>query len=135
MESQIHINLVKTAYNYIKQLIPYEDHSLIETDSSGSCSTVHIAGNFIPDVYYLGNNLLIVGEAKTASDFERKHSKEQYEAYILHCNSFTGQAILVISIPWQILATAKNFFRRKRQQGQIHFEIVILDEFGGCFKV
>ena len=135
MESQTHIDLVKTAYEYIKCLVPVVNHCLIETDSSGNCSTTHIIGNFVPDVYYQADNLLIIGEAKTSFDFERKHSKEQYEAYFLHCKSFPGQAILVISIPWQLIASAKNFFRRKRLQKHFSFEIVILDELGRCFKV
>ena len=135
MESQEHIDLVKVTYNYISKLVPYENRCLIETDSSENNSSVHVIGNFIPDVYYSFGDLLLIGEAKTELDFERKHSKEQYNAYINECNLFWGEAILVISVPWQIIASAKNYFRRKKNRGEITFNVVILDEMGRCFNI
>jgi len=135
MESQIHINLVKVAYNYLSTLIPETNVRFIKMDSSGNCSGIHIIDNFVPDLYYAFDGFLVIGEAKTESDFEKRHSKDQFDAYIKQCNLHEGRALLIISVPWQLLITAKNYFRRKKMQNKIDFEIVVLDEQGRCFKI
>lgn len=133
MESQAHIGLVKTIYNYILKLVNEENHCLIEMDSSGNNSNVRVMNNFVPDVFYSFDNLMIIGEAKTEHDFDRKHSLQQYDAYIKECSVFQGEAILIIGVPWQISATAKNFFRRKKNKEEISFKVVVIDEMGGSF--
>ena len=85
MESRVHVDLVRVAYNYLITLIPKTNVRFIKTDSSGICSGVHIIGNYVPDLYYSFDGLLVIGEAKTESDFERKHSKDQFNAYIKQC--------------------------------------------------
>lgn len=52
MESQIHINLVNITTEYIKGIVPEEEHSLIYIDTSGNSNAVRIIDNYIPDVYY-----------------------------------------------------------------------------------
>ncbi len=135
MESLAHINLVKIAYKFLITLIPSENIGLIKTDTSGRCNGVRVIGNYVPDLYYDFGGLLVIGEAKTESDFERKHSKAQFDAYIEQCKLHEGRAILIISVPWQLLITAKNYFRLKRKKFDINFEIIVLDEQGRCFKV
>lgn len=130
MESQTHIDLVKRVYKYIVEFVAEERRCLIETDSSGSNSKSYVVNNFIPDVFYSFGDTLILGEAKTELDFERKHSKEQYDAYIEECRLFQGNAMLVIGVPWQVTASAKNYFRRKKQNREIMFKVVIVDEMG-----
>ena len=135
MESHAHINLVKIAYNYLTNLVPDENIGLIQVDTSGNCSAVRVIGNFVPDLYYECDGLLVIGEAKTEADFDKKHSRAQFNAYIQQCKLHEGRAIFIISVPWQLLITAKNYFRLKRKQVDINFEIVVLDEQGRSFKV
>lgn len=135
MESQKHINLVKIIYNYILGLVNEKNHCLIETDSSGQNSNIRVVNNFVPDVYYSFNNMMIIGEAKTELDFERKHSRQQYDAYIRECTFFQGESILIIGVPWQITASAKNYFRRKKNRDGINFKIVIIDELGRSYEL
>lgn len=130
MESQAHIDLVKIAFQYISEKIEEENRPLIETDSSGNNSSFRVQGNFIPDVYYSLNGRMFIGEAKTEQDFERKHSKEQFESYLEELRNFDGEGWLVISVPWQIVPSAKNFFRRKKCKEGIQSKIVILNELG-----
>jgi hypothetical protein len=73
---------------------------------------------------------MFIGEAKTELDFERKHSKEQYDSYIEELNNFDGEGWLVISVPWQVVPTAKNYFRRKKLMDGLQFEIIILNDLG-----
>lgn len=130
MESQAHIDLVKIAYQYISEKIEEENRPLIETDSSGNNSSFRVQGNFIPDVYYSLNGRMFIGEAKTELDFERKHSKDQYDSYLEELNDFDGEGWLVISVPWQMVPTAKNYFKRKKNNEDIQCTIIILNELG-----
>ena len=82
MESSTHINLVNIITKYVSSIVPVSNRCLIEVDSSGEKSLVRSINNFIPDVYYSFDELLIIGEAKSENDFLRTHSKNQYDAYI-----------------------------------------------------
>lgn len=135
MESKKHINLVKIIYNYILGLVDEKNRCLIEIDSYGQRSNIRIVNNLIPDVYYSFNNLMIIGEAKTELDFERKHSLQQYDAYINECSIFQGEAVLIVGVPWQIIASAKNYFKRRKNRERINFKIIIIDEMGRSYEV
>lgn len=135
MESQAHIDLVNRIYNYIIRFVDEEKRCLIERDSSGNNSGVRVINNFVPDIYYSFDSLMIIGEAKTEMDFERRHSKAQYESYIEECKLFDGEAILVIGVPWQVCASAKNYFKRKKNVGEINFKVCILDEMGRDYEI
>lgn len=130
MESQAHINLVNRAMAYVRKVVPKEEHILIHNDSSGNNSEVRVLGNYVPDVYYCNNDFMIIGEAKTIEDFDRKHSRDQYDAYIEECQVFEGRSCIVIAIPWQLTMTAKNYFKRIKQKRNLNIPIVIIDELG-----
>jgi len=135
MESQLHIDLVKKIYEYACEYIVEDNRCLIETDSSGNSSTIHVIDNFVPDLFYSFEDLLIIGEAKTELDFDRKHSREQFDAYIKECNLFGEKAMLIVGVPWQLCATAKNYFRRKKKAGELIFSVIIIDELGRGFTI
>lgn len=130
MESQAHIELVRIAYQYISEKIEEENRPLIETDSSGSNSSFRVQGNYIPDVFYSLNGRMFIGEAKTEQDFERKHSRDQFDSYLEELSRFDGEGWLIISVPWQIVPSAKNYFKRKKNKEGIQSTIVILNELG-----
>ena len=73
---------------------------------------------------------MFIGEAKTELDFDRKHSKEQYDSYLEELDNYDGEGWLVISVPWQIVPTAKNYFKRKKNIKGIQCKIIILNELG-----
>lgn len=133
MESQMHINLVKIAVDYIRKNKPEIKSDFIITDSSGTNSSVRIGGNFIPDIYYSYQDILIIGEAKTTLDFHRQHSLDQYDAYIKECQLHQGEAILVIAIPWELMPTAKNMFRRRKEKEKLEMRIIIINDIGRSF--
>lgn len=130
MESQAHIDLVKRAMEYAKRILPETEHILIQSDSAGNNSEVRVLGNFVPDVYYCNSECLIIGEAKTIDDFDRKHSRDQYDAYIDECMLFDGSSHLIIAVPWQLMITAKNYFKRIKQKKSINIQIIIVNELG-----
>lgn len=134
-ESREHIDLVAVAVKYIKTIVEANLHSIIQYDSADSSRPTKVIGNYIPDVYYWHSDQLIIGEAKTINDFDRPHSRDQYVAYIKECKNFCGCAILVVSVPWQLVATAKNYFRRLKTNYNAHIAIIIINEFGKYFEI
>lgn len=134
-ESQNHIELVNITLKYIIKKIPGNCESLIECDSANMPKPEKIIGGFIPDVFFLYRDLLIIGEAKTESDFERRHSKNQYVAYINECCKFNGKAILVVAVPWNMIFTAKNHFRRLKATIGFSGDVIILNNLGGEYLV
>ena len=135
MESKEHIELVKVAYQYISSQLSDLDRPLISTDSDGNLSSYRVQGNYIPDVYYSDTSFMYIGEAKTEKDFGRKHSQEQFLSYIRELKLFSGKGVLVISIPWQLVATAKNYFRRLKMKEKCNTQVVILNELEQVFVV
>ena len=134
-ESQKHIELVAVAVDYIKKIVDKDLHSIIQCDTAVSSRPVKVIGNFIPDAYFWHSDQLIIGEAKTANDFSLPHSRNQYYAYMKECMNFYGHSKLVICVPWQMLATAKNYFRLLKKDLNANISVVVIDEFGRPFEV
>lgn len=134
-ESRNHVELVAVAVKYIKTIVAPDLHAIIQYDSADSLRPTKVIGNFIPDVYYWHADQLIIGEAKTINDFDRPHSRDQYDAYIKECKNFFGHSILVVSVPWQMVATAKNYFRRLKKEHAADMKIVIINELGRHFEI
>ena len=132
-ESLCHIELVKRVLNYVKTVVDPSFHDLIEVDNSVSSKPSRIVGNYIPDVYFFYDKRLILGEAKTLDDFDRRHSQEQFAAYLKECSSYVEHGMFVIAVPWTLVNTAKNLFRRKKKEMSSLMKIIVLDDIGGIF--
>lgn len=130
-ESRCHIELVKIIYEYVKTIVPYDKHALIEVDSVDFLRPTSVNGKFIPDVQYWSEDIYIIGEAKTIKDFDREHSNLQYSAYLKETQKFFGKSIIVIAVPWQLILTAKNLFRRLKRKNGYDTTVVVLDDIGG----
>ena len=131
-ESFQHQQLVKLLKKEVVKLIPSGCHILIQQDTPDSLAlpTKMIEG-YRPDIYYCFDDLLIIGEAKTASDVEKQHSRAQYVAYIKECANFHGNAILIIAVPWMERATANNILRNLRKKIPGSYTTKILEWLGG----
>jgi len=114
-----------------KKIIPHEFHALIFLDMPDEIYKPHkTSRNFIPDLRYCSNDLLLIGEAKTASDVDREHSKSQYVSYYEEALNFDGKAILLFSVPWQTKNTIKNMIRRIMKEFDKQIEVYVITEFG-----
>lgn len=132
-ESQCHIELVKRVLSYVKTVVDSSLHDLIEVDDSTSNKPSRVVGNYIPDVYFFYDKRMILGEAKTLDDFERKHSQEQFSAYFSACSSYGESGMIVVAVPWKLVNTAKNLFRRKKREQNSLIKVVVLDDIGSVF--
>lgn len=126
-ESKSHMDLVQIAFKWIKKNLPKQYESFVEIDSPESNQPNYVDA-FRPDVYYDFDNTLYIGEAKTLKDFDKKHSREQYQAYLKRCGQYKGEAYFVISIPWQLKNTAKNYFRLYKEQNNCNVPIIVLTD-------
>ena len=134
-ESRNHVEMVAIAVDFIKTMVDPDYHAIIQYDSADSSRPTKVIGNYIPDVYFWHADQLIIGEAKTINDFDRPHSKDQYEAYMRECKGFFGKASIVISVPWQLVPTAKNHFRRLKKDAGADVTVIIINELGRHFEI
>ena len=88
---------------------------------------------YTPDVYWksLDGSRVIVGEAKSAYDVESRHSRRQYESFLLHL-SRANSGTLLIAVPWHVVNQAKSLVRViQRGSGFANVQTVFLDQLPG----
>lgn len=112
-ESEHHIILVKRLYNWVKINLFNGDSGLIYVDLpevSKHAKPPKLFSGVKPDLYAKRSldKLLIIGEAKTALDLERRHSIIQYRSYIYECERHEGPAIIIMAVPWSHTRTIYN---------------------------
>lgn len=113
-ETRQHQKLVQQAYNYILQeLVPKGSSSLVYVDSPDEKDKPPLIGGKRPDLYYFDGHTVIIGEAKTADDFNTDHSKSQYVSYLNECERYSNifNVYFIISVPWMIKGEVYNYFR------------------------
>lgn len=127
-ESKKHMDLVRSLKSYVEK-IPEIEGSLIRSDLPESVEKpLPMSDGFRPDIYYEYLNLLVIGEAKTSFDFERKHSIEQYNSYLRRCNLFFGKAVFILAVPWTEYVSAKNLVRQILKKNNYYVETWIMND-------
>ena len=129
-ESLEHQNFVKRIVEYVETIVPDEYKDRIRADLPEFEKPTLAYDSFIPDVLYSYDGYLIIGEAKTYDDYNREHSRRQYEAYVKECINFSGKSTIVIAVPWQLYITAKNHFMQLKRKYNAEFSIVVISENG-----
>jgi len=89
-ESEIHRNLVRLIYNWAKENVSKEDfvHATVDLPEFSKNENTRPPNlvDCIPDFFIGTRNITIIGEAKTARDFQTNHSIKQYERYLEFLN-------------------------------------------------
>ena len=130
-ESDKHIMLVKILHESILSFIPLNQSSILQIDSPSTSKPSSVFNGFVPDAYFDFDNITIIGEAKTDSDFQRKHSLAQYEAYmdtLDNEHSYGKEVYLYIAVSWQICNHAYNFFKSLKKKKGSKCKIVIVSD-------
>lgn len=105
-ESQCHINLTRLMDKYVQKVLKINSgYILLDTPDSGSKPPL-IQG-YRPDIYVNSPNWIIVGDAKTATDWDRRHSHDQYRAYVKECAQYKGHSLFILAVPWQVERSAR----------------------------
>ena len=134
-ESIEHQNYVRKIVEYVREIIPCEFADRIRADLPEYEKPTLAYDSYVPDVLYSYKGMLVIGEAKTYDDFNREHSRRQYEAYIKECARCPGDTIIIIAIPWQLFLTAKNHFLLLKRKYNVKVSIVVISENGKIDKV
>lgn len=135
-ESNKHQELVRLIRKYVISLVHEDYVGLIEADLPEEKNRPSlITDDYIPDVYYLYNDLLIIGEAKTENDMSNRHCYNQFNSYFNECKNFIGDSILIITVPLMCVPKAKNYFHLKENKKTSRMKIIVMNELGDVFLV
>lgn len=135
-ESAAHIKLVDMMAEWVSKKYLEGDKGIILLDSPASSSEMKppIIYNFVPDLYVpaLGDDFLIIGEAKTFKDVENKHTEEQIKAFLRRCAE-VPKAYFIMAVPWHMTALAISIIKYcKKEVGNLsHIEIEVPAIFPG----
>ena len=130
-ESIEHMKFVDRLINEAKKIVPHNFHVFIFVDKPDFRQvTYQTKDNFVPDLYYNYNGLLIIGEAKSSKDVSRFHSISQYESYYQEALNFSGRSILLFAIPWYAKGEIKNLIKKYNKVNNSHIETHIICEIG-----
>lgn len=86
-------------------------------------------GGYVPDVYATDapTTITIVGEAKTEGDLVTDHSRGQLIAFLQYLGA-RDRGVLVLAVPWQVRATAKNLLASLQREHRCnHVVTIVLD--------
>lgn len=136
-ESSTHMSYVKKIFEYVKQIVPENNMSLILIDSPDSIENpIPVIHGFRPDLSYKINDVLIIGEAKTDDDVDRRHSLEQYYSYLKEAEAFDGKSYIVFCVSWKMFGTLKNHLRVIRRQNSFcKSEVIVLNDKGDISRI
>lgn len=133
-ESVNHMRLVKQMADWISaEYLDGDSGALLVDDpsSTGGNKPPPLSG-FVPDVYarVTSRDAVVVGEAKTATDLERAHTRNQLTAFLKECST-SENGVLVVAVPWYISRLVKSLVRSlQRRNGLEAVATVILDKIG-----
>jgi len=133
-ESHSHLRLVKELIEWISTSLLGDDSGHIFADLPGA-----IAGNrppsvngFIPDVYVspATSQRLVIGEAKTARDLERLHTRRQLRAFLSKCAE-SEYSVFILGVPWDLAPSAKSLLHELQvEAGAERVRVIVLDQLG-----
>ncbi|MBT7928394.1 hypothetical protein HN682_00560 [Candidatus Peregrinibacteria bacterium] len=131
-ESINHIQLVENIYKWVSQSLFNGSgvSILVDRPESRIGERPPTISGFIPDLYVENapDKLLVIGEAKTYKDLERKRSREQFEAFLKKCKTYDN-SILVAAVPWDYVNLAKSILKNlKKKVGAESVRVKVLNQ-------
>lgn len=130
-ESSNHSHLVNSIISWINSTQRDEPYIIFSDTYTQNIRNIPPAINgYIPDIYAVSakNNMFIVGEAKTYSDVETRHSCEQYKAFLNYCAN-QSNSFFVLAVPWTMLNAAKGLIKYlKILTGTQKAKVIFLDD-------
>lgn len=129
-ESPQHLRLVEKIRDTIRKRNDVISTLVLAEDHRENTTTFLTDEGFRPDLYYMDNNLIILGEAKTSNDLHNRHSHAQFDSYIKHLQTAANdsmRAVLYIGVPWEDFRWAKRHFQKIKNNS---IEVIIVNDFG-----
>jgi len=134
-ESETHMRLVASLVDWVAHTYCADeaDSILVDSPSTRAGSRPPIIAGFVPDVYVAAppGPLLVVGEAKTACDIDRRHTREQLAAFLNWCTWKEG-SILILAVPWRYVRCAEGVLRDLKKRNTVGVtRTLVLDRLEG----
>jgi len=129
MESQKHQELCKKVF---RRIVPAELKEASIYAQSLSLPEYHAPqpiNGFIPDILIYKNNSseIIIGEAKTESDIDNKHTINQFEAFLLHSVLFK-RFVIYYEVESILTSQLRHlFFKAKLNRNLRHMKNVLIN--------
>lgn len=135
-ESSQHLKLVKLILQYFDSRWMSTNGFVVLSDYSnrvGDDNKPPRIGGYSPDVFGVDVPLTImaIGEAKTADDLTRPHSREQLVAYLEHLR-YQPRGVLVLAVPCFFAASARTVVETAKRSISLtseEIEVVVLELF------
>lgn len=129
-ESAQHQKLVKEIIEYVEAFVGQDNRCFISSDAAdGMILSPLTEEGFRPDVYYLYDDVLIIGEAKTSNDVGRLHSRQQYNSFLRQCSLFSGKAYFIAAVYWSDKAEMHNILAKIKKNHPGNYSIRVLESF------
>jgi hypothetical protein len=110
-ESAIHRSLVMALAGWIAATHLRGDINLVLIDGAISplAKRPPAVNGYVPDVVVprAFSGRFIIGEAKTRSDLESKHTVAQLEAFVCGCQRHEG-SLFLLAVPWDVTVLARH---------------------------
>ena len=131
-ESLQHLRLVERILSYLRKHYVGVQQLATLHDLPGviGCDKPPKIGVYRPDIYAIDAPLTttIVGEAKTQSDLETQHTREQFLSFMEFLR-LQPKPVLVVAVPWQVKTAARSLLDGLARHLQIRsIELVVLDD-------
>ena len=124
--------LLSQMLKYVRALEQQSHRLLVLHDLPGpiGCDKPPKIGNFRPDIYAANapTTMVIIGEAKTASDLETTHSRKQFFSYLRYLALYPGSTLLV-GVPWPMrIRAAHLLLELQLEAGSLETKLVVVDD-------
>ena len=124
-ESLYHKKLVELVVGRAKKLVPERKQGMILVDSDVTPLPTSIYGGVCPDVYYCDGDIMVLGEAKTFKDIDKRHSIHQYEKYIATIEAFEGLGYFILCVHWDCFLYAQKIMKNLLPKSKIGKYIIV----------
>ena len=117
---------------YVRAFEQQSDRLLVLHDLPGpiGCDKPPKIGESRPDLYAANapTTMVIIGEAKTASDLETTHSRKRLLSYLRYLALYPGSTLLV-GVPWTMRTRAAHLLLELQMEaGSPETKLVVIDD-------
>lgn len=133
-ESGSHMRLVANIVEWVTSSAVGGDPGRVLVDAPDrlASSKPPRIGGYVPDVYApLPTGGFAIGEAKTQTDIENRHTHEQFAAFLGWCARHPG-SIFVVAVRWHLTRLAARVITRVIEKEELpDVRFVVLDQLAG----
>ena len=126
-ESEQHRLLVKKMEIWLNENFP-DSKAVVDAQEKPGDPTPPIIGSHRPDLYAESKKQIIIGEAKTSFDIERRHSISQFKSFLSYLEKGKDNQ-LMLSVPYECLEKTQFVLEKLRDDMKLkRTHMIVFDE-------